>query len=409
MKKTDHFGQPARDDVLARKLRSRSAELEPQLIAWRRHLHSIPELAFQERETAAFIASTLSEIGCYEVREHIGGTGVVADLQVGVGPRILLRADMDALPIMETGTDVWASRNEGVMHACGHDGHVAMLLGAARLLADLVKEGHDGINVRLLFQPAEEAAGSDGVTGALRTIHDGVLAGVDGALALHVEPAQELGVIRLGSGYVMASVDTFTGVIRGVGGHAARPEETVDPFWLLAPVLSAIQGIVARRISPLDSAVVSLCHVVGGEVDNVIPGEVTLEGTMRSFKPEVRERLYFELEAAFALARSLGGEVDLDIRAESPPLYNDEGARARLLNSIKCLKIGSQILDGPYGLMGEDFAEFAARVPSVMVMLGCAPEGGACRLHSPEFEIDERVLERGASLLALGSLTMGRF
>jgi amidohydrolase len=286
---------------------------------------------------------------------------------------------------------------------------MAMLLGAATLLADLVSEGQSDVNVRLLFQPAEEATGLDGVTGALRTIHDGVLIGVDAALALHVEPSQELGVVRLGSGYVMAGVDTFIGVIRGVGGHAARPEDTVDPFWLLPPVLSAIHGIVGRRISPLESAVISLCHIVGGDITNVIPNDVMLEGTIRSFKPEVRERLCYELEAAFAIVRSLGGEVDLDIRAESPPLYNDEAVRAKLLTSIGSLEIGGQILDGQYGLMGEDFAEFAERVPSAMVMLGCAPEAGVCSLHSPEFGFNERVLERGAALLAHSSLTLGRF
>ncbi|MEX6428760.1 MAG: M20 metallopeptidase family protein [Ferrimicrobium sp.] len=405
----DHFRDSARaDGELARRLRTRSAELVPQLIEWRRYLHTIPELAFEEYETAAFIVARLSEMGGFVIREQVGGTGVVADLQVGQAPKILLRADMDALPVTEVNEENWASRNLGLMHACGHDAHMAMLLGAARLLSELVNEGYDDLNVRLLFQPAEEAAGPDGVSGALRTIEDGALADVDASLAMHVEPAHELGVVRLGSGYVMASVDTFTGVIRGVGGHAARPEETVDPFWLLTPVLSAIQGIVGRRISPLESAVVSLCHVMGGDIGNVIPSDVMLEGTMRSFRPEVRERLYQELEAAFDLARDLGGEVDLDIRAESPPLYNDEGVRAKLLTAIASLELGDQILDGPYGLMGEDFAEFAARVPSAMVMLGCAPEVGAASLHSPTFGIDERVLERGAALLAFGSATVGR-
>lgn len=409
MRQTDDFVYRASGaDVLAATIRERAMALLPRLIEWRRHLHSIPELAFHEIETAAFIAARLREIGAFEVREEVGGTGVVADLQTGGGPRILLRADMDALPIAETSTETWASRTDGVMHACGHDGHVAMLLGAAYVIAELAHEGWGDVNVRLLFQPAEECTDSDGVTGSLRTIQDGALSGIDAALALHVEPGQDLGVVLLGSGYVMGSVDTFTGVIRGVGGHAARPEDAVDPFWLLAPVLTCIQSITARRISPLESGVVSLCHVVGGDVDNVIPNDVVLEGTLRSFKPEVRTQLAKELEAAFSVARSLGGQVELEIRAESPALYNDERVRASLLASISSLEIGSQIRDGPYGLLGEDFAEFAQRVPSTMVMLGCAQKTGACNLHSTDFGFDERVLERGAALLAHGALTVGR-
>ncbi|MDA8398646.1 MAG: amidohydrolase [Actinomycetota bacterium] len=405
---TNHLGEAQREEPLAQQLRSMAKELVPQLIEWRRYLHSIPELAFQETETAAFVAKTLSEIGGYKIQERIGGTGVIADLQVGEAPRILLRADMDALPVTELRTYGWMSRNNGVMHACGHDGHMAMLLGAACLLAELSRQGQKGINVRLLFQPAEEAAGLDGKAGALSTIDDGVLDGVDAALALHLEPGQSLGVISVGSGYVMGSVDVFTGVIRGKGGHAARPEETVDPFWLLTPVLSAIQGIVSRRISPLESALVSLCHVAGGDISNVIPEEVLLEGTMRSFKPEIRARLHSELRAAFALAQTLGGEVELDIRDESPPLYNDPEVRAQLLTTLENLKIGTQVRDGSYGLIGEDFAEFAARVPAAMVMLGCAPQSGPCSLHSPDLDIDEQVLEQGASLLALASLVIGR-
>jgi len=162
---TNHLGEAQREEPLAQQLRSMAKELVPQLIEWRRYLHSIPELAFQETETAAFVAKTLSEIGGYKIQERIGGTGVIADLQVGEAPRILLRADMDALPVTELRTYGWMSRNNGVMHACGHDGHMAMLLGAACLLAELSRQGQKGINVRLLFQPAEEAAGLDGKAG----------------------------------------------------------------------------------------------------------------------------------------------------------------------------------------------------------------------------------------------------
>ncbi|WP_298211233.1 M20 family metallopeptidase [Ferrimicrobium sp.] len=393
---------------LSRQLRSMSTQLTPQLVSWRRHLHVIPELAFQEAETAAFVAKTLREIGGYDVREHVGGTGVVADLRIGNSPRILLRADMDALPVTELRRVSWRSHNEGVMHACGHDGHMSMLLGAASILADLVHQGRKNVNVRLLFQPAEEASGPNGEGGARSTIDDGVLDGVEAALALHLEPGHDLGVINFGSGYVMGSVDVFTGVIRGRGGHAARPEETVDPFWLLTPVLSAIQGIVSRRISPLESALVSLCHLTGGDISNVIPAEVVLEGTMRSFKPDIRARLHDELRAAFGIAQTLGGEVELSIQEESPPLYNDPDVYVNVMGAVRALDIAELTHEGPYGLIGEDFSEIAARVPAAMVMLGCAPSSGPRSLHSPDFDIDERVLERGAALLALGSLALGR-
>lgn len=369
--KTDRFGQSARDDdLLACKLRSRTALLIPQLIEWRRYLYSIPELASQEHAADTLVAVRLREVGGYEPREEVGRTGVITDLQVGDAPKIQLRADADGISATDAHSGVCASQNDGVMFACGHDGSMATPLGAATLLADLVSERRSDINVRLLARLSEKAAGLDRITGALCTIDERMLAEVDAGLALHIEPSQGLGLVRLGSGFLMAGVYAFVGVICGVGGHGTAPEDTVGLLWLLPSVSSVIYGIVGRRISPLDSAVVSLCHVIGGDAGHAIPNGVMLGGTIRSFRQEARERLCYELEAAFAIVRNLGVEVDLDIRAESHPVCNDEAVRAKLLTSIASLEVGESIPNGRYGLMGQDFAESVERVSSVKVMLG---------------------------------------
>jgi len=386
--------EPEWTDVAAR-----AEDLAGDIVEWRRHLHAHPELAFEEHETAAFVVERLQSVGCYEIHEAVAGTGVVADLPGRTGaPMVALRADMDALPINENPARPFRSVHPGRMHACGHDGHIAMLLGAAMLLPTLVSPASAG--VRLLFQPSEETVGADGRSGAQRMVDEGALDGVRSVHALHLDPTIPVGAARLSSGYATAHVDTFHAVIKGAGGHGARPDATIDPIWMLGPVLGAIQSIVSRRVSPLDPAVLSVCRLEAGSALNAIPSEVVVEGTIRSFRPEVRAVLRDELERALALTRPLGGDFELRVETENPGVCNDAGACEELAQAARSLWSEFSFLGGPYGMLGEDFSFMAQRVPAAIAMIGCQPLGRAAELHSPDFDIDERALPIGAALLA---------
>lgn len=375
--------------------------LQEELRAWRRHLHARPELAFEEHETSAFVAAELQRLGFLQVRRGVGGTGVVADLRHGAGPTIALRADMDALPIDERNRFAFRSQTPGRMHACGHDAHTAMLLGAAGILQPLFAQGSLAGGVRLIFQPAEEAADAQGRTGAARMLEEGVLEGVDLAMALHVHPHAPTGVVQLADGYAMASVDTFEAVIVGRGGHGGYPEQSVDPIWLLAPVLVALHGIVSRRVSPLETAVVTVGKVTGGRATNVIPDEVTLEGTMRAYEPRTRALLEAEVERALSLVRSLGGDYRLRVRHESPALRNDPEVNRLFVQALSALGGPTRVQWAPFGMGGEDFAFIAGAVPAAMAFLGCSPpDRTPSGLHTPDFDLDERCLPIGAALLA---------
>lgn len=380
---------------------SAAQALQEEMRAWRRHLHARPELAFEEHETSDFIAAELERLGILQVRRGVGGTGVVADLRSGAGPTVALRADMDALPIEESNSFAFRSRRPGRMHACGHDAHMAMLLGAAGIIQEMFAAGSLAGGVRLIFQPAEEAADAHGRTGAARMLEEGVLEGVDLALALHVNPAEPTGVVQLADGYAMASVDTFEGVIVGRGGHGGYPEQAIDPIWLLAPVLLALHGIVSRRVSPLDTAVVTVGKVMGGSATNVIPDEVVLEGTMRAYDPQTRALLESEVGRAFSLVHSLGGDYRLRVRHESPALRNAPEVNRLFVGALSALQPPVRVQWAPFGMGGEDFAFMAAAVPAAMAFLGCCPADRApSGLHRPDFDLDERCLPIGAALLA---------
>jgi amidohydrolase len=371
--------------------------LARDVVAWRRHLHAHPELAFEELETAAYAAERLRSFGPYVVREGVAGTGVVADLPGPAGaPVIALRADMDALSVHETADVSFRSRVPGRMHACGHDGHVAMLLGAAAQLA----RSELRVGVRLLFQPSEETVGPDGRSGAQAMIGEGALDAVHSAFALHLEPSLPTGTIRLTTGPAMACLEVFRGTVRGAGGHGARPERTTDPVWMLAPILTALESIVSRRVSALDAAVLSIGRIAGGTTPNVIPSEIEIEGTLRTFTTEVRDLLRRELESALSISRTLGGDFDLEVRAENPVLDNDPAACAVVTEAIARLWPDMKVLAGPYGLLSEDFGFIAQEVPAALAMIGCAPPTGPVELHSPDFDLDERALMHGVELLS---------
>ena len=370
------------------------------LVRLRRDLHRHPELSFHEERTAATVAERLEALG-FKPRRGVGGHGVVAEIGTEDGPVVALRADMDALPISETNDVEYRSTVEGVMHACGHDAHTTMLIGAARLLA----AAHDGGalpagRVRLLFQPAEEASDDENRSGARHMVDDGAMEGVDAAFALHVGPHLPAGKIFTRRGPIMAGSDTFTATVEGSGSHAARPEAGVDAVVLAAHVVVAAQNGVARGISPMSSGVLTIGRLQGGTAENVIADRVRLDGTLRYFDPDVRRRLRQALDRALAVADSLGGSHTLDLREGYPPTINDPDLADLALDTAR------EILgrDGAWEaepMMGtEDFAVLLEQAPGALLWLGAAPPDRPRELHRPDMDIDEDVLPTGAAILA---------
>src|SRR5262245_50684845 len=375
--------------------------LSEELIRLRRDIHRHPELAFKEVRTAGLVADTLREIGSISIRTGVGKTGVVGELGTGGGPTIAIRADMDALPIIEANADApYRSQTHGNMHACGHDAHTAMLLGVAHLLKEEFASGGLRGNVRFLFQPAEEDTGGEEMSGAPMMIRDGALEGVDAVIALHVDSTQPYGQITLRTGPSTAAIDTFSAWITASGGHGAYPHESGDPLWMLGPVLMALHGIVARKVDPMKPAVVSLGQIHGGAASNVIPAEVFLNGTLRSFDPKVREQLIEEVERALSVVRVFGGEYRLEIERGYPAGYNHAEPTAWLERTAADL-IGADAIDRTRAGMGaEDFAYMTQKAPGAMFMLGAAVGDMQRAHHTPVFDIDERTLPVGAAILA---------
>lgn len=378
--------------------------IKPQLVAWRRAIHRHPELGFDVYRTAELVATALADMGI-EARIGVGKSGVVGYLGNGSGPVIGVRADMDALPIVEENAVEYASQIPGYMHACGHDAHTAILLGVARLLCDKEFPGQ----VRLLFQPSEEDADENGVSGAPAMIADGALDGVDAVIALHVNGALETGRVRADGGWIGAAVDTFRGHVIGQGGHAAYPHETLDPIWLSSHVLNALYAIPSRRISPLLPSVISVGIVRGGTADNVIPASVYIEGTIRSMDEAVRSQLAADIERAFGLTRAFGGDYQLEIIRGYPAQYNEPQV-AGWLRAVGGDLLGADaILTGQQGMGAEDFSYMAQLAPGAMFGLGVKQPGAAPRyLHTPTFDIDEDALPVGAAILAETALRFVR-
>ncbi len=379
----------------------RAKALQDEMVRLRREIHAHPELSFQEVRTAQLVADTLAEIGYSDVRTGVGRTGVVAQIGPGRGPTIGIRADMDALPIHEQVETPFKSENAGVMHACGHDAHTAMLLGAAHLLAQSYAEEKDAWqgNVRLLFQPAEEAFDAEGVSGATAMISDGALAGVDKVIALHVISIDEAGKLFFHDGPSLAAVDSFEAWVRGDGGHGAYPHGGSDPLYILSTILPNIYGIPSRRIDPLEPCVISLGEIRGGSAPNVIPSEVYVQGTIRSMSPETRARLWVELENAFKLAESLGGAYEFRLHKGYPSLNNDAAVNDWMRGVASDLLGVEAVVNERFGMGAEDFAYMAQAAPGAMFNLGAAIEGGGGH-HTPTFAIDEGVMPLGAAVLA---------
>jgi amidohydrolase len=370
-------------------------QIQEQIIAWRRAIHRHPELGFDLIQTAALVSSALSAMG-YHVQNGIGKTGVVAHLGSN-GPVIAIRADMDALPIQEANSVDYASQIPGCMHACGHDAHTAMLLGAAVLLS---KESFPG-QVRLIFQPSEEAFDADGFSGAPRMIADGALVGADVVIALHVDPSLDTGMMMVEDGPISAAVDTFKTYVVGKGGHGAYPHQVVDPIWLSSQVLNALYAIPSRQVPPMEPSVVSVGVLRGGSAENIIPDEVYLEGTLRSYAEQVREALIREVERALRITHLYGGDYRLEIQRGYPVGMNDPQV-ARWMREVGVDFLGDGQVGSQQKTMGaEDFSYMTQIARGAMASLGVKTPGReSLYLHTSTFDLDEEALPIGSAILA---------
>ncbi|MEW5827523.1 MAG: amidohydrolase [Chloroflexota bacterium] len=373
--------------------------LYEDLVHWRRDFHMHPELGFTETRTARIVADELEKMG-YRVRRGVGKTGVVADIGDEGGPTIAIRADMDALPILETDDREYASLIPGVMHACGHDSHTSMALGAAAILA---REKFPG-RVRFLFQPSEETADDEGLSGAPRMIEDGALDGVDMVIAQHVGPYAPVGTISISSGPASGGVDSWFGKIFGVGGHGAHPDTVIDPFYILAHVIMGLNAIVSRRLEPFAPAVVSIGTIHGGAAQNVIPDTVEITGTLRYTDTDVHRQIKDEMRRVLEISRNLGGDYELRFEDGGGPMVNDEAASA-LLRAVGVDLLGEGNVQPLRQTLGaEDFGAFTGRVPGAMFVLGTRIEGDERTIHHPRFDIDERAMPIGAAMLVEAAL-----
>jgi amidohydrolase len=377
---------------------NKAKAIQDQLSIWRRDFHMHPELGFQETRTSARVAEITGSLGC-RVRRGVGRTGIVAELGEGK-PIIALRADMDALPLQEANQVEYASQNPGVMHACGHDSHTAMLLGAAVLLA---KEEFPG-TVRFLFQPSEETADDEGLSGAPRMIADGAMENVSMVLALHVDPETPVGDILIETGPASGGVDSWFGTIIGKGGHGARPHETIDPFYLAAHIIFALNAIMSRRLSAFDPAAVSIGSLHGGNAENVIPDRVEMRGTLRYTETRVQEQIHAEIKRAFELARPLGGDYKLSFEIGTPPMQNHPDAVELIRQAAGGLLGPEHVLDPDNDLGADDFGCFSEVAPGAMFSLGTRIEGDQRFGHNQHFDIDERALPIGTAILAESAL-----
>jgi amidohydrolase len=370
--------------------------LEPDLVTFRRDIHRHPELAYAETRTAGRIADALEAEGI-AVRRGVGGTGVVATVGASSGPTVMLRVDMDALPIHEANDVPYKSAHEGRMHACGHDGHVAMGVMATRVLARRTLPGR----VRILFQPAEEGEG-----GAQAVIRDGGLEGVQRMLGVHLWNELPVGVLGVKDGPLMAAVDRLKIVVHGRGGHGGKPHRAADPVLAAAHVVTALQSIVSREVSPVESAVVTIGSVHGGEAFNVIPDDVTLTGTIRTFDPALRLGMPERIRrVAEGVASALQCRAEVEVRTGNPPVLNDPGM-ADLARRAALRVVGEEKVVRPEPTMGgEDMAVYFEQVPGCFVFVGSANRER--RLdhphHSPHFDFDESALAIGCAFLVEGA------
>jgi amidohydrolase len=368
----------------------------PELTAQRRDFHANPELGFTEHRTSDIVAKQLEALGI-EVHRGVGGTGVVGVLREGNGPvAIGLRADMDALPILEA-TDVpYKSTRPGVMHACGHDGHTTMLLGAARYLAET--RNFNG-TVNFIFQPAEEGLG-----GATAMLKDALFERFpcDAVFGMHNQPGMKVGTFAIRPGTMMAGGGFFDIHVEGRGAHGARPEQGVDPVLVAAHIVTALQAIVARNVSPLDSAVVSATAIQSGDAYNVIPQSADIRGTMRTFRHETMDLVEKNMKQIVAgVASAFGATAHVDFRRLFAPLVND-AAEAMIFADVAADLVGEANVERERGLImaSEDFSFMLEARPGAYINIGNGDTTGSVPVHNPGYDFNDAILPMGAAALA---------
>ena len=373
---------------------NRVADLQPDIQAWRRDIHQHPELLYEVHRTAAFVADRLREFGCDAVVTGIGRTGVVGLIK-GMQPTsgdlkvIGLRADMDALPVEEQTNLPYASKIPGKMHACGHDGHTAMLLGAARYLAETRNFAGDAI---VIFQPAEE-----GGAGGAAMVKDGLMKrfGIEQVYGMHNGPGIPIGSFATRQGPIMAATDAVDIKIEGLGGHAARPHKCVDSVLVGAQLITALQSIVARSVDPLDSAVISICEFHAGNTRNVIPQTAELKGTIRALTAEARKLVEKRVrEVVAGVAQITGAKIDLYYK-NSYPVTNNHAAQTEVARRIAKQVAGDgNVYEMPPQMAGEDFAYMLEARPGALIFCG---NGNSAGLHHPAYNFDNEAIVFGTS------------
>lgn len=372
-------------------------KIKDQIIAWRRDFHMHPELGYEEERTSKIVEEHLKEWG---YRTKRVGTGIIADIGKE-GKTVALRADMDALPVQEENDVPYKSRVSGKMHACGHDAHTAMLLGASKIIAEHKEELPN--KVRLIFQPAEE-----GGNGALKMIEDGALKGVDAIFGLHVWMELPSGIVGIREGPFMAGVGRFDIEIEGKGGHGASPHETIDPVPIAAQVILAFQTIISRNLTPLESGVVSVGTIKAGEAFNVIPERVYMNGTYRFFTQETKKLIEKRIEEVLkGIVIANNASYKLKIEEVAPPTINDSSMAS--LTKRVAQKLGLKVEEVPKSMGSEDFSFYLQKVPGAFIALGIRNEEKRIIYphHHPKFNVDEEVLPLGTALevgLAFGKI-----
>jgi amidohydrolase len=376
--------------------RAEAEGLREQLIAWRRDLHAHPELGFQEQRTAGIVAGRLRELG-YQVQTGIAHTGIVGLLEgKKSGPVIMLRFDMDALPIIEENNTGYVSQNPGVMHACGHDAHVAIGLGVATLMA--ARLGEIAGTLKLVFQPGEE-----GMNGAAMMVEERVLENPrpDVFLAAHVWNEKPVGKIDVSPGAIMASADKWTATVRGQGGHGAAPHQTVDPIVATAQIVSALQTVISRNVNPLETAVVTVGAIHGGDAFNIIPAQVNLTGTIRTYSPDVRATVLRRVrEVMEGVAAACGAQAELEITPLTPAVTNNADVAQVVRAAAEAVVGPENVSTGERTMGSEDAAYFMQQIPGCYFFLGSAnaEKGLNAPHHNPGFDFDENVLPLGVAV-----------
>ncbi len=390
--------------TLAATIQALAQKYYGETVALRRHLHQFPELSYCEFKTKTFISETLTAYGI--PHRELANTGVLALIESTKNPQkqtTALRSDHDALPILEANDISFKSRNEGVMHACGHDAHTAMNLTAARILWQL-RDKFDG-TVKILFQPAEEFVKPDGTSGADMMITDGALLSPKphSIIAQHVNPQLDYGKIALKSGNIMASVDTIKIRVTGQGGHGAQPHLCIDPLVVACQIVLALQHIVARKANPMDATVLSIGRISGGVAFNVIPQDVELLGTLRAYNETWRYEAHEHIRRiATSVAEAFGATADCVIERGIPFLPNDEAVTERVKKAAIAYLGAENVLPIEAAMTGEDFAVYAQQMPACFYWLGVRNEAEniTSGLHADTMQIDERAMEIGSGLMA---------